>query len=113
MSRFQTFEDRVDFIFVTQAGLGSYIERFLLQMPPARATVGDEMRALPTLMKQARTHYLACISRGSDFYRQARTPFRVQFSAEYKKAVVRPEPESIPTWSGVLTQLQQDIRLRA
>jgi hypothetical protein len=113
VSRFQTFEDHVDFIFVTQAGFSSYIERFHLQMPTPPATLGEEMRLLPTLMRQARAHHRACYDRGSDFHRQARAPFRVQFSSEYKKAVVRPEPAPNPTsWAGVLTQLQQDIKHR-
>jgi len=111
VSRFQTFEDHVDFIFVTQAGFSSYIERFHLEMPPAPATLGDEMRLLPALMEQARKHHRACYSRGSDFHSRARAPFRVQFSAEYKKAVVRPQPApKSSAWPGVLTQLQQDIQ---
>jgi hypothetical protein len=114
VSRFQTFEDRVDFIFVTQAGFSSYIERFHLQMPPAPATLGDELRLLPGLMEQARKHQRACYSRDSDFYDRARAPFRVQFSAEYKNAVVRPEPAVKPaSWMGVIAQLQQDTRLHA
>lgn len=110
VSRFQTFEDRVDFIFVTSAGLSSYIERLPLQMPPAPATLGDELRLLPGLMRQAREHQRACDSRGSEFHRQARAPFRVQFPSQYKNAVVRPKP--VPAWIGVLGQLQQDIRLQ-
>lgn len=111
VSRFQTFEDCVDFIFVTQAGFSSYIERFHLEMPPAPTTLGDELRLLPGLMQQARKHQRACYDRGSDFYARSRAPFRVQFSSEYKNAVVRPVPK--PAWSGVLAQLQQDIQVNA
>lgn len=107
LSKFQAFEDRIDCVYIGEAGMMHYIERLPLMMPATPKTLGEELRALPGLMAQARRLCRACDARGEAFNRQAPARFKVQFAADYRKAVERTAHDRVPTWVGVLDQLQQ------